>query len=73
MPKLEPDDFVAGHLEVGRTDNFEVVINLPSLDVDEQGRSHICFSPRQARALAELLQQHATEAVKEWRLSRDGK
>lgn len=60
----EPADVDAGAIEVGRNQNYEVVINL---DKDRNGTGHIVFSPRQARHLANLLMKHATEALDEWR------
>lgn len=65
----EPEDIIAGHLEVGHNDRFEVVINHPQLDVDEHGSGYLCFSPRQARSLANLLLKHADEALQEYRAS----
>lgn len=63
----EPPDIDAGTLEVGHNERFEVVINLPKLDVDADGLSFIAFSPRQARHLANLLMKHAIEALVEYR------
>ncbi len=63
----EPKDANAGTLEVGRNDNFEIVVNHPDLSPDENGVGHIVFSPRQARQFARLLLKHADEALKEYR------
>jgi hypothetical protein len=52
-----------GFLEVGLdTEKLEVVINHPDLNPDANGVGHIVFSPDQARALAQLLWRHASEA-----------
>ncbi len=50
---------IAGYLEVGCDERGEIVINHPSLLVDENGVGHIVFSPDQARNLAKLLLRHA--------------
>jgi hypothetical protein len=63
----EPEDVVDGVLEVGRDDNFQIVVNHPDLKPDENGVGHIVFSPRQARKFANLLMKHATVALLEWR------
>lgn len=54
-------DKIEGFLEVGRNDNFEVVVNHPDLKPDENGVGHIVFSPAQARNLAQLLLKHASD------------
>jgi hypothetical protein len=59
-------DVDAGFLEVGRDDNFQIVINHPDLKPDENGVGHIVFSIRQARNLARLLMEHAEDAEREW-------
>lgn len=65
----EPADVNAGFLEVGRNDNFEIVVNHPDLKPDENGVGHIVFSPRQARQFARLLMKHSHEALEEYRTS----
>jgi len=60
--QVEPPDKIAGYLEIGRTANFEVVVNL---DRDRHWIGHIVFSPRQARHLATLLIKHAEWAEAE--------
>ena len=67
----EPADVDAGFLEVGRNDRFEVVINHPNLETDENGIGHIVFSPRQARQLAHFLLSQADEAIQEYRKHKD--
>ncbi len=62
-----PRDVNAGVLEVGRNDRFEVIVNHPALNRDENGIGHIVFSPRQARSFANLLLKHADEALAEWK------
>lgn len=52
-------------LEVGTNGRREVVVNHPNLDVDDQGRGFIIFSPEQARNLAQLLMLKAAEAEME--------
>lgn len=64
LPHASPER-VSGHLEIGITDQGDVVINHPRLDVDAPGMGHIIFSPRQARGLAALLFRKATEAENE--------
>ena len=59
-----PPSRIEGELEIGRTDNYEVVMNLPA---DFQRPGHIVFSPDQARALAQLLNKHAKKADAEYR------
>lgn len=67
--RTEPADKTAGVLEVGRNDQFEVVVNHPNLQPDENGVGHIIFSPRQARQFARLLFKYAADAVAEYRAS----
>ena len=55
-------DKVKGFLEVGVNERREVVVNHPDLEVDEQGRGHIVFSPDQARNLARILLKQASQA-----------
>lgn len=62
----EPADVNAGTLEVGRN-GFEIIVNHPDLQPDENGVGHIVFSPRQARKFARLLMKHAHEALEEFR------
>ena len=52
---------VTGYLQVGINDDGEVVINHDDLKPDENGVGHIVFSPNQARNLAILLLQHASQ------------
>jgi hypothetical protein len=52
---------VTGYLQVGINDDGEVVINHDDLKPDENGVGHIVFSPGQARNLAILLLQHASQ------------
>jgi hypothetical protein len=65
----EPPSKIAGTIEVGHNDDFEVVINMSIKDfkVDGNGIGHLCFSPKQARHLANLIMKHTTEALVEWR------
>ncbi len=65
----EPPSIDRGSLEVGRNNQFEVIINHPDLHPDENGVGHLVFSPRQARQLARLLLKHADEAIQEYRAS----
>ena len=58
-------DMVKGVLEVGRTEDHEVIINHPDLEPDENGVGHIVFSPDQARDLARLLIMHADQCDRE--------
>lgn len=52
-------DHVAVYLQIGISDDFrEVVMNL---DKERDGVGHIVFSPQQARALAKLLIEKATQ------------
>lgn len=60
-------DKIEGVLEVGHNDKGEVVINHPDLKPDQSGVGHIVFSPTQARHLAMLLNQKASEAERETR------
>ncbi len=62
----ERPDKVAGHLEVGITGKWEVVINHFDLKPDSNGVGHIVFSARQARNLARTLLKKADEADKAW-------
>jgi hypothetical protein len=55
-------DKVEGFLEVGHSEQDEVIVNHPDLKPDENGVGHIVFSPNQARNLSRLLLQHADEA-----------
>jgi hypothetical protein len=57
------EDKIAGYLEVGRNDKFEVIINFKE---DIPGIGHVVFSPNQARNLARLLIQHAEEAEEDY-------
>lgn len=62
----------AGFLEVGRSiDGLEVIVNHPDLKPDADGVGHIVFSPAEARNLARLLNQHASEAELAARLARE--
>lgn len=54
--KPNPDDHIAGHLEIGCNERGEVVINL-----GEDKTGHIVFSPTQARQLAHLLNSKAAQ------------
>lgn len=54
-----------GYLEVGTSGSGEVVINHLHLDVDADGVGHIVFSPKEARALANLLNRKSVEANEE--------
>jgi hypothetical protein len=62
----EPLDIDAGTLEVGTNDRFEVIVNHPDLEPDENGVGHIVFSPRQARHFANLLLKHADRALQDY-------
>ena len=53
---------MSGFLEVGFTENNEIVINHPQLEVDANGVGHIVFSIEQARALVAILWKKAYEA-----------
>ena len=72
MPRVlrEPPDINAGYLEVGRDDKYQIIVNHPYLNPDENGVGHLVFSPRQARHFARLLLKHADQALREWRCSR---
>lgn len=48
-----------GFLEVGTDGDGYVMLRHPQMDVDEDGRGWIAFSPTQARCLAALLLKHA--------------
>ena len=58
-------EIAKGTLEVGTNGNGEVVINHPDLEPDEHGVGHIVFSVEQARDLANLLLEKATDAAVE--------
>lgn len=58
---------IGGYLEVGAKPG-EVVINYKDFVMDKDGAGHIVFSPNQARSLARLLIQTATEAERELRV-----
>jgi hypothetical protein len=62
-----------GMLEVGTNGHGEVVINHPDLEPDEKGVGHIVFSPKQARALANILLKKSVEANNERKASRQGR
>jgi hypothetical protein len=59
---MTPKDKIAGYLEIGTNECFEVVMNL---DHDRNGIGHIVFSARQARMLAKLLIKQADLADRE--------
>jgi hypothetical protein len=42
-------------LEVGLNDDWEIVVNHPDLEPDENGVGHIVFSAKQARHFADIL------------------
>jgi len=56
MPRKTIVEKVAGTIEVGHNDSYEVVVNL---DHDRNGIGHLVFSAAQARSLAELLWRRA--------------
>ena len=59
-------DRVAGTVQVWRKDESnEIVISHPDLKPDAEGVSHIFFSTRYARHLANLLLKHAAAAEAE--------
>jgi len=59
---VERDEIVAGHLQVGVSENGrEVIVNHPNLQADANGVGHIVFSPLQARSLARKLLEKADE------------
>ncbi|HTA46362.1 MAG TPA: hypothetical protein VK789_28160 [Bryobacteraceae bacterium] len=60
-------DVAEGFLEVGSNGKGEVVINHPSMKLDENGVGHFVFSIKQARDLARLLLKKADEAAAELR------
>lgn len=64
-------DKISGFLEVGHNEQGEVVINHPDLKPDENGVGHIVFSPGQARNLARLLLERASEAEADERKRRE--
>lgn len=63
----EKDRFTSNgnYLEVGTNGSGEVVVNHPHLDMDADGVGHIVFSPKEARALANLLTRKSVEANEE--------
>ncbi len=56
-PSREPNTLWVGQSLDGR----DVVVNHPNIQPDADGAGYIVFSPRQARALAELLLKHAEQ------------
>jgi hypothetical protein len=58
-----------GTLEVGTNGQGEVIINHPDLESDENGVGHIVFSPKQARALANILLKKSVDANNERKAS----
>lgn len=59
-------DISRGQVMVGVSEGSNVMVNLPPLDTDAEGRSHIVFSPRQAWAFAESLRRTALEAIEQY-------
>jgi len=71
--------YAGGFLEVGTTGAGEVIVNHPDLKPDENGVGHIVFSIDEARNLARLLNEKASDAYdevrdlkeKEWRAQQE--
>jgi hypothetical protein len=54
-----------GVLEVGTDGKGNVVINHPDIQPDENGAGYIVFTPKEARALANVLVKMQDRALKE--------
>lgn len=64
-------DKIEGYLEVGLTEQDEIVINHPDLKPDANGVGHIIFSVNQAQHLSHLLAVKASEAANNIRVRKD--
>jgi hypothetical protein len=56
-----------GFLYVGHNEQYEIVVNHPDLEPDENGVGHIVFSVSQARGFAYTILRHADECENELR------